>query len=510
MLHRLRDPQARVPPTRKRVPLVSSAYCKSTPACALGRENLCITPASLFITVTYDLKRTIVAVATPPGRGAIALVRLSGQQAKEFVASRLRAQGRADWLPHRPLLGRILDALGNPLDQALVTFFPGPSSYTGEDVIEISCHGSPVVVQQIIESLLEAGAHLAEPGEFTLRAFLNGKMDLAQAEAVRDLIDSQTAFQARLAAEQLEGKLSRALEPIKKELVRILCQMETAVEFVEEGIEPEERGKLAEALQRIDQRLEKLEESFRLGRIVQEGITVAIAGRTNVGKSSIFNALVENDRVIVAAIPGTTRDAVTETINLGGIPARLVDTAGIREAEDPLEQLGIQKSLEYLRQCDAVLFVLDQAVPFGEEDLRIWELVRKQRCVLVLNKEDLPPTGYLDIPPEVEEGCAAKVSVSALKRTHLQDLRESLLNAVAGGGDFEQEGVLITSVRHKRCVQEARRHLQEGIGSYQQGMSEEFPLYDFRKALDSMGQITGATTVDDILQEIFSTFCIGK
>ena len=458
----------------------------------------------------YGQKRTIVAVATPPGRGAISLVRLSGQQAKEFVARRFRAQGRADWIPHRPLLGRILDAQGHSLDQVLVTSFPGPASYTGEDVIEISCHGSPVVVQQIVESLLEAGAYLAEPGEFTLRAFLKGKMDLAQAEAVRDLIDSQTAFQAKLAVEQLEGKLSRVLEPIKKELVRILCQMETALEFVQEDIELEERGKLTKALEQVDLQLEKLEESFRLGRIVQEGITVVIAGRTNSGKSSLFNALVEYDRVIVAAIPGTTRDAVTETINLGGIPARLVDTAGIREAEDPLEHLGVQKSVEYLRQCDAVLFVLDQGVPFSEEDLRIWELVRKQRCVLVLNKEDLSPTGQLVIPPAVEEGCAAKVRVSALERTHLQDLRESLLNAVAGDGDFEQEGVIITSVRHKRCVQEARRYLQEGIGSYRQGMSEEFPLYDFRKALDSMGQITGATTVDDILQEIFSTFCIGK
>jgi tRNA modification GTPase len=460
--------------------------------------------------VTYSQERTIVAVATSPGRGAIALVRLSGQQAKKFVATRFRPQGRADWVPHRPLLGHFLDVRGNPLDQVLVTFFPGPASYTGEDVVEISCHGSPVVAQQMVESLLSAGAHLAEPGEFTLRAFLNAKMDLAQAEAVRDLIDSQTAFQARLAAEQLEGKLSRALGPIKDELVRILCQMETAVEFVEESIELEERGRLAEALQRVDQQLEELEESFRLGRIVQEGITVAITGKPNAGKSSVFNGLVEKDRVIVASIPGTTRDAVAETINLGGIPARLVDTAGIREAEDPLEHLGVQKSLEYLRQSDVVLFVLDQSTPFGEEDHLIWGLVRKHRCVLVLNKEDLPPSVPLKIPREVEESCAARVQVSALERTHLQDLKGALLSAVAGDRDLEQEGVMITNVRHKRCVEEARKHLQKGIGSYQQGMSEEFPLYDFRKALDSMGQITGATTVDDILGEIFSTFCIGK
>ena len=390
-----------------------------------------------------------------------------------------------------------------------MTFFPGPASYTGEDLVEISCHGSPVVAQQMIESLLELGARLAEPGEFTLRAFLNGKMDLAQAEAVRDLIDSQTAFQAKIAAEQLEGKLSQTLEPIKDELVRVLCQMETAVEFVEDDVEPEERGKLVEALQGIDRQLEELEESFRVGRIVQEGITVAIVGKPNAGKSSVFNMLVENDRVIVAAIPGTTRDAVTETVNLEGIPARLVDTAGIREAEDPLEQLGVQKSLEYLRQSDAVLFVLDQATPFGEEDLRVWELVRKHRCVLVLNKEDLPAR-RLKIPSAVEETCAARVRISALDRTHLRDLKNALLNVVTGEHQWEKEGIMITNIRHKSCLKEARKHLQVGIGSYQQGMSEEFPLYDFRKALDWLGQITGATTVDDILQQIFSTFCIGK
>ena len=388
-----------------------------------------------------------------------------------------------------------------------MTFFPGPASYTGEDAVEITCHGSPVVAQQMLQSLLELGAQLAEPGEFTLRAFLNEKMDLAQAEAVRDLINSQTAFQAKVAAEQLEGRLSRTLEPIKNELVRILCQMETAVEFVEDDVEPEERGRLTEALQGVERQLAELEESFRLGKIVQEGISVAITGKPNSGKSSLFNSLVAEERVIVTAIPGTTRDAVTETINLEGIPARLVDTAGIRESVDPLEHLGVQKSLEYLRQSDAVLFVLDQATPFGEEDLRIWELVRKQRCVLVLNKEDLPAR-RLKIPPELEEACAARVRVSALERTHLPDLKVALLNAVTG--EWEQEGVMITNVRHKSCLEAARKHLQVGIGSYQQGMSEEFPLYDFRKALDWLGQITGATTVDDILQEIFSTFCIGK
>ena len=458
--------------------------------------------------MTYSGDRTIVAIATPPGLGAISIVRMSGQQAKEFADRRFRAGGLFDWVARRPRLGHFLDCHGNPLDQVLLTFFPGPASYTGEDVVEISCHGSPVVAQQMVEGLLELGAYLAEPGEFTLRAFMNAKMDLAQAEAVRDLIASQTAFQAKVAAEQLEGKVSQTLKPIKDKIVRILCQMETALEFVEDEVELQERGELLEGLQLVDRQLEQLEESFSLGRIVQEGITVSITGKPNAGKSSLFNALVLDDRVIVTDVPGTTRDAVTETIDLDGIPARLVDTAGIREAKDALENLGVQKSLEYLRQAEVVLFVLDQTTPFGEEDFRIWELIREHRCVLVINKEDLP--GCLQIPPEVEKACPASVRVSALERTHLHELKSSLLNAVTREHRVEQEGVMITSIRHKHCIEAARKHLQAGIESYGRGMSEEFPLYDFRKALESLGQITGETTAEDILAEIFSTFCIGK
>ncbi|MCZ6879175.1 MAG: tRNA uridine-5-carboxymethylaminomethyl(34) synthesis GTPase MnmE [Acidobacteria bacterium] len=458
--------------------------------------------------MTYSGDRTIVAIATPPGQGAITLVRLSGLQAKEFANQRFRARGQPDWIARRPLLGYFLDCHGNPLDQVLLTFFPGPASYTGEDLVEISCHGSPVVARQLVEGLVELGAHLAEPGEFTWRAFLNGKMDLAQAEAVRGLIESQTAFQAKVAAEQLEGKVSRTLKPIKDEIVRILCQMETALEFVEDEVELQERGELLEALQTADRQLEQLEESFSFGRIVQEGITVSITGKPNAGKSSLFNALVLDDRVIVTDVPGTTLDAVTETIDLEGIPARLVDTAGIREAKDALEKLGVQKSLEYLRQAEVVLFVLDQTTPFGEEDFRVWDLVRERCCVLVINKEDLP--GRLQVPPEVEKACAATVRVSALEGTHLQELRSSLLKAVTREHRIEREGVMITSIRHKHCIEATRKFLQAGIESYGRGMSEEFPLYDFRKALESLGQITGETTAEDILEEIFSTFCIGK
>ena len=266
---------------------------------------------------------------------------MSGSEAKNFLERVFCAASPGTISHRRPALGRFQDSKGRSLDRVLVTFFPKPASYTGEDVAEISCHGSPLVTRQVVEVLLGQGARLAQPGEFTLRAFLNGKIDLAQAEAVRDLIESQTAFQARLAREQLEGKLSRTLEPLKEELVRIVCHMETAVEFVEDQVEPEGKERLIESLQQVKGKLESLEESFRLGRMVHDGIFVTITGKPNAGKSSIFNSLLRGRTgAIVASIPGTTRDALTESINLRGIPARLVDTAGIREARDEVESLG--------------------------------------------------------------------------------------------------------------------------------------------------------------------------
>ena len=451
---------------------------------------------------------TIVAVATPPGRGAISIVRVSGPETKDFLG-RLFGAAEKESIPHRrPVLGHFLDQEGRRLDQVLATFFPKPASYTGEDVAEISCHGSPLAVRQIMEALLGQGARLAQPGEFTLRAFLNGKMDLAQAEAVRDLIDSQTEFQARLARQQLEGELSHTLKPLKEELVRIVCHMETAVEFVEEQVEPESQERLIQSLQQVDGQLGELEESFRLGKIVHDGIFATIVGKPNSGKSSVFNSLIRSDRAIVSTTPGTTRDALTETINLGGIPARLADTAGIREATDEVENLGVQKSLQYLEQSDVVVFMVDRADVFGEEDLRVWERVREKLCVLVLNKSDLPCKAV--VPEEVKRGCAAIVSVSALKGTNLDELMLALFQVVSLEKEVGGERVMVTNIRHQRCLERARAHLQNGIESYRSGLSEEFPLYDFRKSLDALGEITGETRLEDILEQIFSSFCIGK
>ena len=449
---------------------------------------------------------TIVAVATPPGRSAIALVRVSGLQARKLVSQQLQLQ--RDWPRRQAFLARFLDRKGQSLDRVLITFFPAPASYTGEDLVEISCHGSPVLVGEMVESLLQSGARLAEPGEFTMRAFLNGKMDLAQAEAVRDLVESQTVFQAKVAAQQLEGSLSRRLQPVREQIVTTLCHMETALEFVEDEVNPEDRSRLAETIEDADRKLRELEESFQFGRLVQEGMRVLITGRPNAGKSSVFNTLIMNDRAIVTEIPGTTRDALTETIDLAGIPVRLADTAGIREASDPVERLGVEKSLEYLRESDAVLFVIDQSIPFDQEDFYIWEMVREHPCVLVVNKEDLP--SRVAIPNEVEKGCLETVQVSALRQTHFQELKAALLRVSTQGQQLGSEGVMVTNIRHKQCLESARRHLRVGLEAYQSGMSEEFPLHDFRKALEALGQITGETTTEDILEQIFSTFCIGK
>ena len=450
---------------------------------------------------------TIVAPATPPGRSATALVRVSGINARELVSKSLQQPGARKWPRRQAFLARFLNQEDQPLDRVLVTFFPGPASYTGEDLVEVSCHGSPVLVEEIVEVLLRAGGRLAEPGEFTLRAFLNGKMDLAQAEAVKDLVESRTAFQAKVATQQLEGGLSRRLQPIKEKIVSSLCPMETSLEFVEDEVSPKDRSRLAGEIEEADRQLGQLEDSFQLGRLVQEGVRVFITGRPNAGKSNVFSGLLLSERAIVTEVPGTTRDALTETIDLGGVPVRLADTAGIREASDPVERLGVEKSIEYLEDSDLALFVIDQSIPFDQEDLYIWEKIRDRPCVPVLNKEDLPP--QVEIPSEVQEGCLETIRVSALERTHFQELKSALLRT-STAQQLEGDGVLVTNIRHKQCLEKVRRHLGEGLQAYRRGLSEEFPLYDFRKALDALGEITGETTTEDILEQIFSTFCIGK
>lgn len=451
---------------------------------------------------------TIVAEATPPGRGAIKVIRVSGPSSRELVNGCVSSSTGKKWEPRHSFLAYFLGEDQHPVDQVLVTLFVAPASYTGEDLVEISCHGSPAIAVQIMEVLLGAGGRLAEPGEFTLRAFLNGKLDLAQAEAVRDLVHSQTSYQARIARDQLEGRLSKIIRPLKEKLVRVISHMETGLEFVEDPVEPDDRKILIRDLKKVDIKINDLEKSFRVGRLVKEGFVASIVGRPNAGKSSVFNALLRKSRAIVTAIPGTTRDTIDGKIDLDGIPVQLVDTAGIHEAASSVERLGVKRSLEYARSSDLNLFVVDRSREFSPDDERIWSEVRHAPFLLVVNKVDLSP--ILQIPEEIEATAQGLTEISALKGVGLSGLRKVILDAVVPDSDWDRDRVVVTEMRHKECLQRARKRLRRGIEGYDRGLSEEFPLYDLRGALLELDKITGDTSVEDILGKIFGSFCIGK
>lgn len=449
---------------------------------------------------------TIVALSTPPGRGAIAVVRLSGPQAVSAARSRVR------WArpptPRRLTKASVLARDGALLDEGLVAVFPAPDSYTGEDVVEISVHGSPAVASELILGLVESGARVARPGEFTERAFVHGKLDLSQAEAVRDLVESETAFQARVAYEQLEGALSRQLRPTKEGLVQALVQLETAVEFSEEEVELQSRKELRDSLAAQADSLRRLEDSFDRGQVLRQGLSIAFAGRPNSGKSSLFNALLGRDRAIVTDVAGTTRDAVQEALDLNGVPARLIDTAGIRETEDLLERMGLEKTRQFLSGADVALFVVDGSREWGPEDELSWSLLKACRCLLAVNKSDLDRR--CRPPADVAGGCFSSVEVSALTGAGLEALREAVwADAVgerAGGG----ESGLLTNARHKACVSRARAALERGVEALEDGLSEEFAAFHLQACLQALGEITGETTGEEVLGRIFSQFCIGK
>jgi tRNA modification GTPase len=450
---------------------------------------------------------TIAAISTAVGRAAIAVVRVSGPNALSLMEA--SCIGLPVPLPQRiPFLTEFFGVRGKAIDRVLVTWFPNPRSYTGEDLFEISCHGSPVLTSEVLQKVLEAGARPAEPGEFTKRAFLNGKLDLAQAEAVRDLIDSQTSFQAQIAAQQLEGSLSKKVQQWKVALVEIISQLETRVEFVEDDIEPDAPEEILKKLEETSEEILRIRDSFNVGRLLHDGMRVVISGKPNTGKSSIFNRLVRSHRAIVTHVAGTTRDAVTERISLGGVPTELVDTAGIRDSDSVIENMGVEKSREFLRDADLVLFVLDQSGVFDREDLETWQMFGSRPVVVVLNKGDLEVK--IDLPAEIREKGRGIVGTSALEGWGVKELEEAILSSVASKGELDHERFFLTNIRHKNCLDRALDKLQAGSSGLRQGVSEEFVLYDLRKSLDCLGEITGETSVEDILDSIFSTFCIGK
>jgi tRNA modification GTPase len=452
---------------------------------------------------------TIVAISTPPGRGGIGVVRLSGSQAFAIAGALVRTTADAE--PWRARLGELVDEAGEVVDEVVITWFRAPHSYTAEDVVEVSCHGSPVVLRFAVERALALGARLAEPGEFTLRAFLNGRLDLAQAEAVRDLVEAQTVYQARVAARQVAGAVARTLAPIKKQLVDLIALLEAGIDFAEDDVSVLPDARILESIEGVRAPLAVFASSFRYGRVVQAGLSLAIVGRPNVGKSSLFNRLVERERAIVTAAPGTTRDLVSETINLEGIPLRLVDTAGIREARDEAESLGVQKSFEALADSDLTLVVLDAAAGLLPADVELIEQSHKAGpTLLVWNKVDLSGTGYQPVCHSLE-GCATEAwRVSALTGEGIPALRRAILDSALPGLDGSRETAFLTNIRHEQLLREALAALDAARGAVQAAVPHEMLLLDLYNALRPLDMITGQTTVDDILNQIFSTFCVGK
>ena len=482
-----------------------------------------------------NLDDTIVAISTPPGRGGIGVVRLAGPEARQIALPMLRLKHELD--PGRAVFGELVEPERNGvgaerspaqsgqspvsarIDEVVVTFFPKPHSYTTDDIVEISAHGSPVVLGHIVELALERGARLAEPGEFTMRAFLNGRLDLAQAEAVRDLIESQTLYQAKVAAQQLEGALSRRLQPIKQKLVELIALLEAGIDFAEDDVSVLPAEQIQQRVAAVRAPLQELAGSFAYGKMVHQGLTLAIVGRPNVGKSSLFNRLVERERAIVTATPGTTRDLVSETVALEGIPVKLVDTAGIRRALDEAESIGIRKSMEALADADLVLVVLDASQGRNAEDEELLEQVAMRRGIAVENKVDLAHnrkpkvdgshTVSADRRPPAVNGLPV-VRTSALTGAGIPDLRAEILRQVTGEYGAQIESGFLTNARHRGLVENALHALDAASAAVTQSVPHEMLLLDLYNALRPLDEITGATTTDDILGLIFSTFCIGK
>lgn len=465
-------------------------------------------------------KDTIVALATPPGSGAIGIIRLSGGDAvgladRFFFGKNLREQPS-----HTIHFGTLRDEEGRVLDEVLVSLFIAPRSYTGEDVVEISCHGSQYILEEVLRLFIRNGARSAQPGEFTLRAFLNGRMDLSQAEAVADLIAATSSGAHQIALNQLRGGISNEIQRLRQELIDFASLIELELDFGEEDVEFADRSQLLNLIGRIQALIRTLLDSFQLGNAVRQGVSTVIAGRPNAGKSTLLNALLNEERAIVSEIAGTTRDTIEETLNIRGIQFRIIDTAGIREAQDTIEAIGVERTLEKVRQGAVLMYVFD-VIKTSPEQVR-QDLARivhpGLKVLLIANKMDLNPyTRFEHYFPEAEAGGAIPVSpdsrswvpVSALNRMNIEYLKEKLFEAVVEE-EIPMDAAVLSNARHYEALQKAGESLKDAVQGLQGGISSDFVAMDIRRALHYLGEITGEISTEDLLGNIFSRFCIGK
>lgn len=457
------------------------------------------------------MEDTIAAVATAYGEGGIGIIRISGEEALPILQGIFEFHGDTDtFISRRMTYGKIIDKEKNQIiDEVLAVYMKGPKTYTAEDVVEINCHGSMVSLRKTLALVLRKGARLAEPGEFTKRAFLNGRLDLSQAEAVIDMIRAKTDKSFDVAVSQLEGRLSLKVEEIRQKLLDLLVDITVNIDYPDEDIEEMTYEKLEESIVETQDMIEKLLATSSTGRMIREGIKIAIVGKPNVGKSSLMNGLLKETRAIVTDIPGTTRDTIEEVLSIRNIPVYLVDTAGIRETSDKVEKMGIEKSKEAFNQADFILFLLDGSRPLEEEDLQIMELLKERKSLVLINKRDLGEAISIE---EIAAKLPASqvIEASLLKGQGITEIEDAVEDLVYGGEIVQKESMMVNNVRHIELLQQAVKSLTDALHMSERREALDFIEVDVKNAYERLGEIIGETVSDDIINEVFARFCLGK
>lgn len=451
---------------------------------------------------------TIVAISTAPGIGGIGIIRMSGKESFDILDKIFKTKSGKSIVPVANAIkyGYIVNPQTHEvIDEVLVSYFMEPKSYTTENMCEINSHGSTIVMKQILDLCIENGAKLAEPGEFTKRAFLNGRIDLSQAEAVIDILNAKTEKESKASMHQLEGYLSNDLKKIKEKLLEIMATIEVGIDYPEYEIEEVTNLDLENSLKQILKEFQILEKSFDKGKILRDGIKVAIIGRPNAGKSSLLNCLLREERAIVTEIEGTTRDTIEEYINIEGVPFKIIDTAGIRKAKDEVEQIGIEKAKEMAEEADLIIAILDSNKQI-EEDKEILEMIKGKKAIIVLNKVDILKKEKPIIPDKEHK----IIAISAKEKTGIEELYQEMINLFSLNKIQLQDESLITNVRHKNAITKARKSIEKALETIQKGLPIDLIAIPVKEALESIGEITGENASESIIEEIFARFCLGK
>lgn len=455
---------------------------------------------------------TIVAISTPPGYGGIGIIRMSGKECFKIIDKIFEPKNKSkdEIEGYKMKYGKIFDSKGKSIDEVLVTYFTSPKSFTTENMCEINSHGGPVIVKRILELCIENGARLAEPGEFTKLAFLNGRIDLAQAEAIIDMINSKTKKEQEASMNQLEGNLSKKINEIREDIMQKMVDIEASIDYPEYDIEEVTRSELREMLEKVERKLKEIENSFDNGKLIKDGIKMAIIGRPNAGKSSLLNAILNEERAIVTEYEGTTRDIIEEYIVIEGIPVKVIDTAGIRsKTEDKIEEIGIEKAKKIAKSADLIVYILDASKKFEEEDKEILKILENKKVIIVLNKQDLKQ----EISTQTEEIKNTNkpiIKLSALKKEGIEELYSEISKMFGLGEINIDDSVTVTNERHKEIIKNVQKNAQKSIYEIDNNLPIDIISVSIKQMLDDLGKITGTTATEDIINEIFKKFCLGK